>query len=382
VASGAALGLDPVLVLASGRYLNETGSTISGNTITVLKRAIPPGDSLATSGTAPVYGQSSLGGPVAAYYRTHQMAADQVTANTFYYMNALVGLVKWTNCGSTTIVATPGSPSFLLDAGLNDQLKAVPAHAGHLFYTAGEVGGNQPAGGLLWRTCNGSNSTANSVTPGSVYGFFEPQAVGFGDPYPGGASFSGTISGTSLTAGAVSGPVALDIGAVFTGAGVTAGTKITAQISGPTGGAGTYTVNNSQTVGPVTMTTQASPYATIYVVSWYSPTNTKNTSVYDIYRSIDDANNGATGTCTGQTGSTIANENTWQPLSGTGGFPAGFPTVVKDIEGDPFVYGPYYVLGSFGQFYGIQNYLLNGALHRGRPANDNDNSPAFLNQAA
>jgi hypothetical protein len=283
VSSGAALnGNKPVILLHSGRYLDETGSTFSGNTITNLINPVPLGDSIdngaATYGVT-ASGVPSTGGPPAVFFRSAQIAADKVTPNTFYYINGVVGLVKWTNCGSTTIVATPTVPSFLNSAAQNDQLKAVPGQAGHLFYTAGSSGTNagpHPANNLLWRTCNGVNNTANSVTVSQVTGFFEPRAVGFGAIAPG------------------------------------------------------------------------KSYPAIYVVGWYSPTNTKNTSTYGVWKSTDDANNGGTGACSGG--------NTWTEISGTSGFPAGFPGAsIQDIEGDPFIYGPYYVLNSFGSFYGVQN---------------------------
>ena len=60
-----------------------------------------------------------------------------------------------------------------------------------------------------------------------------------------GATFTGTISGTSLTVSGVSGGLAN--GQIISGVGVSAGTTIT-------GGSGTsWTVNNSQSVGPVIM---------------------------------------------------------------------------------------------------------------------------------
>jgi len=67
------------------------------------------------------------------------------------------------------------------------------------------------------------------------------------------ASFTGSIATTTLTVSAVS------AGAIYpsmqiTGAGVTAGTRIVAQLTGTTGGAGTYTVSVSQTVTSTAMT--------------------------------------------------------------------------------------------------------------------------------
>ena len=67
------------------------------------------------------------------------------------------------------------------------------------------------------------------------------------------ASFTGSIATTTLTVSAVS------AGAIYpsmqiSGTGVTAGTRIVAQLTGTTGGAGTYTVSASQTVSSTTMT--------------------------------------------------------------------------------------------------------------------------------
>jgi hypothetical protein len=69
------------------------------------------------------------------------------------------------------------------------------------------------------------------------------------------ASFTGVISGTTLTASSVTGtPIA--VGQIILGAGVTADTFITALGTG-TGGAGTYTVNHSQSVSSEAMTSRS-----------------------------------------------------------------------------------------------------------------------------
>ncbi len=67
------------------------------------------------------------------------------------------------------------------------------------------------------------------------------------------ASFTGSIATTTLTVSAIS------AGAIYpsmqlTGTGVTAGTRIVAQLTGTTGGAGTYTVSVSQTVSSTAIT--------------------------------------------------------------------------------------------------------------------------------
>lgn len=70
---------------------------------------------------------------------------------------------------------------------------------------------------------------------------------------PAGASFTGAIAGNTLTVSAVASGT-LAVGQPVSGAGVTAGTVITALGTG-TGGAGTYTVNTAQTVASEAMTT-------------------------------------------------------------------------------------------------------------------------------
>src|SRR5208282_1613947 len=71
----------------------------------------------------------------------------------------------------------------------------------------------------------------------------------FGGP----VAITASISGTTLTATVVSaGSGSLWVGQTITGSGVTGGTVITALLGG-TGGIGTYTVNNSQTIGSESM---------------------------------------------------------------------------------------------------------------------------------
>ena len=66
------------------------------------------------------------------------------------------------------------------------------------------------------------------------------------------AAFTGAISGTTLTVSAIT-TGAVAIGQQLTGTGIAAGTVVTGFLTG-TGGAGTYTVNNSQTVASESMT--------------------------------------------------------------------------------------------------------------------------------
>jgi len=70
------------------------------------------------------------------------------------------------------------------------------------------------------------------------------------------ASFTGAISGTVLTATSVSGKIT--VGQTVQGTGIAPGTTISAQLSGTTGGAGTYTVSVSQTISSEAMTSTSS----------------------------------------------------------------------------------------------------------------------------
>lgn len=67
------------------------------------------------------------------------------------------------------------------------------------------------------------------------------------------AVVTGSIATTTLTVTAVSSGK-LDAGQTISGSGVTAATKITAQLTGTPGGIGTYTVDTSQTASSTTVT--------------------------------------------------------------------------------------------------------------------------------
>lgn len=72
-----------------------------------------------------------------------------------------------------------------------------------------------------------------------------------------GATFTGSIAGTTLTVTAVASGL-ISTGQVISGTGVTAGTSITALGTG-VGGVGTYTVSASQTVSSTTITAVSTP---------------------------------------------------------------------------------------------------------------------------
>lgn len=108
-------------------------------------------------------------------------------------------------------------------------------------------------------SCKNQDSTAqwNSLSGGTFVtcNAAGPGAATFTASISPSSAFTASISGTTLTVTAVSSG-SLSVGQVISGAGITAGTRITAFGTGG-GGTGTYTLNNSLTVGSEAMTGSA-----------------------------------------------------------------------------------------------------------------------------
>ena len=99
------------------------------------------------------------------------------------------------------------------------------------------------------------------------------------------ATVTGSISGTTLTVTAVASGT-IYVGMTVTGSGVSANTRITALGTG-TGGVGTYTVNNSQTVSSATLTLTANSKITandpgIYNLQWSGQFQNTDNAQHDI----------------------------------------------------------------------------------------------------
>ena len=92
-----------------------------------------------------------------------------------------------------------------------------------------------------------TNITVSGFSPSGYNGNATITAVGTTS-----STFVGYISGTTLTVTALT-TGAVVLGQIITGANtnLTSGTYVTAFVSGVNGGAGTYTINNSQTVGSI-----------------------------------------------------------------------------------------------------------------------------------
>jgi len=82
------------------------------------------------------------------------------------------------------------------------------------------------------------------------------------------STFTASISGTTMTVSAVATGTVL-VGATITGTGVTAGTRIVSAGTG-TGGTGTYTVSDSQTVSSTTITGSSPVRVTANVAGIYN----------------------------------------------------------------------------------------------------------------
>jgi len=96
-------------------------------------------------------------------------------------------------------------------------------------------------------------------------------------------TFTGSISGTTLTVSAITAGY-LGVGAVISGTGVAANTTIQAVLNA-SGGVGTYTVNNSQTVGSEAMTATITP---IPITAYYQ----KPLSIDQAYVRVNTQSNG------------------------------------------------------------------------------------------
>ena len=167
--SGTVPGSTTVYIPMDNGWLFTSAATFATGTLT-LSTPIPVNRQiLAGAGVA-----TTSGWPPNAFNASINIAADWVTPNTFYAAVTGTGLLKWTNCGATSIVNANNEGWLALPNG-SYTLKAVPGNAGHLFFTTGPQGtvlGISSNG--LWRSCNGGANFER------VNGFFAPARIGFG----------------------------------------------------------------------------------------------------------------------------------------------------------------------------------------------------------
>jgi hypothetical protein len=156
---------------------------------------------------------------------------------------------------SSNVCTTVGNHLLEIDDKFIPKITANGFNAGTIYYVISVPNYNQftlstTPGGLVHTLTDGSNLAIKGT---KTHNLLEDYLIEF-KTIP--ASFQGNISGTTLTVSVMSLGV-ITPGQIITGAGITAGTKITGYGNG-TGGVGTYTVDISQTVSETTINTAAS----------------------------------------------------------------------------------------------------------------------------
>jgi hypothetical protein len=150
--------------------------------------------------------------------------------------------------GTTVYKILTSGTTFIIPSDFSDTntIHCIGAGAGGFASTArGGGGGGAYAGRSNIKIISGRSVAIQVGTGGNG-------ASNGTSSYFGLATVTGSISGTTLTVSAVTSGV-LAVGSTISGTGITAGTTITAFITG-TGGTGTYTVSASQSTGAVTIT--------------------------------------------------------------------------------------------------------------------------------
>ena len=117
---------------------------------------------------------SSFGG--SSYAGDHYIAADRVTANTFYAVFGGTGFFTSSNSGATWTLASNSS-----NVTQTNSINTVPGQAGHIFAWEGYAGGadEQPASTTCSYSENGGSTWTVITTAVEAY------CIGFGAPAPG-----------------------------------------------------------------------------------------------------------------------------------------------------------------------------------------------------
>ena len=183
------------------------------------------------------------------------------------------------SCGAAAGVAVARAPTVnLCTAGTASTVSG----SGPWSWTcAGSNGGSIASCSASLQTPSGGGTSGSGGSTGSkdpTVGLLPTAADGYSNWSVAGMNaipLTGSISGTTLSV-TYSPSLALGLGQTISGSGVASGTLITAFGTG-NGGAGTYTVNNSQTVARETMTASGIPNRTA-IYKTLSPNGTDDTS--------------------------------------------------------------------------------------------------------
>lgn len=174
------------------------------------------------------------------------------------YLATESGTISGGSVALTFACSVPG-PTICLASSLHTIYRAIPGWDNITNPTDGVVGNNaettaefehrrQQSVALNASGQTGAVLAAVLAVPGVLDGFAleNPLAT------QSGATFTASIAGNVLTASGVFGTIAA--GQMVLGIGIVSGTAITEQVSGTTGGAGTYNLNIAQTVSSESMT--------------------------------------------------------------------------------------------------------------------------------
>ena len=201
--------------LAVGQVITGTG-VVAGTTITAQ-----------ASGIAGGAGTYTLSGPL--------QSVDSTVMTATQLMFALSGEPQWIAPTTAMSAAGPGNTLTVSDV------------------SGGAITVGQTIGATNFYTQTTARYTG-SVNNGQIATFVGDISDGTGK------------AGTTLSVSSVSGATPIAVGQFLSGSGVTAGTEILAQISGTTGGVGTYTVSgNAQLVDSATTMSAAQPGTTLTV---------------------------------------------------------------------------------------------------------------------
>jgi len=155
----------------------------------------------------------------------------------------------------SNFIYTPGQTSGAFTAGFGTTDAMTLNYAPYALSTSAIAAAANVTSGTAM-TLVSTNSTSTGVSVGaSCTNFNTGVAVTGLLMVDGFASFTGVIASSVLTVSSLTGTIT--IGMTLSGTGVNTGTTIVNQLTGPAGGAGTYTVQGDDAASSTTMTAQA-----------------------------------------------------------------------------------------------------------------------------
>lgn len=238
------VNVTPSVLAAGGTGLNGTGLMLDNGTRLPVGTVVNFNSATAVSN---YFGPASKQASEAAIYFAGfagATIAPQTLLMAQFYQTAVAAFMRGGSVAALTLA----------------QLQAI---SGTLNITIDGFAHNAAALNLSAAT---SFSNAASIIQTAINGALASGAVGTASIAPATFSVTGSIGGNVLNVTAVTSGTIVN-GAAITGTGVAANTVITGQLSGTTGGIGTYAVNNTQTVA---LTTISGTYGTMTVTAMTS----------------------------------------------------------------------------------------------------------------